>query len=96
VLDLPEVAAWCVTEAGEGKDQIDSNASVNKQGLNRRRNEGYNQEDASQYVQQLRQLELLGNTVIHKRVLNSKLTKLKYTSVDDIRGKNLVVIDKKN
>ena len=31
VYDLPEVAAWCVSEAGEGKDQIDSNASINKQ-----------------------------------------------------------------
>jgi hypothetical protein len=96
VYDLPEVAAWCVSEAGEGKDQIDSNASINKQGLNRRRNEGFDQEDASQYAQQLRDLELVGNTVIHKQVLNSKFLPRKYENVDDIRGKNLIVIDQKS
>jgi hypothetical protein len=96
VVDLPEIASWCISEAGEGKDQVDSNASIYKQGLNRKRNEGRDQEDAAQYAEQLRELGLTGNSVVEKQVLNSKFTPQKHSSVGDIRGKFLTVVDPTN
>lgn len=72
---------------------VDSNASILKQWLNRRRNEGADQEDSTQYVKQMEDAGISGNKTVHKQVLHSKFRVKKYSSVDEIRGKFVTVID---
>ena len=49
-IDIVQVCIRCITEAGEGKDQIDSNCAIVKRLLKQARNRGWKQRSASDYL----------------------------------------------
>lgn len=98
ILDLKDIISWLITEAGEGKDQVDTNSAVVKLYLRYCRNSGKDQVDAAQYYEQLQAANIKGNTMAHVFVAKNKEEKVKTkrTAVKDIMQKGLIVVDAPN